>query len=161
MRNTTNDKTLYLNYIKKFRFLIKEYEIVKQKKHNQFRFVSDFYKFHNTNRQTFLKYYNRFYLSGNENDLVPQKRGPKWKSRRPLPYIENKVKELRTIPQGKTWDFLDRHALYDLTTIGAEVKQGDGQNVVGDAVGDGTEIAVVSVSAGKKYLIFDIQTNAK
>ena len=95
MRSNNNDKTLAINYIKKFRFLIKEYQLVKQKKHSKFKFVSDFYAFHNTNRQTFLKYYHRFYLSSNENDLLPQKRGPKWKSRRPLPYIENKVLELR------------------------------------------------------------------
>lgn len=50
MRNTTNDKTLTINYIKRFRFLIKEYELVKQKKHSQFKFINDFYKFHNTNR---------------------------------------------------------------------------------------------------------------
>jgi len=97
MRSTTNDKTLTINYVKKFRFLIKEYELVKQKKHSQFRFVGDFYRFHNTNRQTFLKYYNRFYLSGNDNDLLPRKRGPRWKTRRPLPYIEQKVKELREL----------------------------------------------------------------
>jgi len=95
MRNTTSDKTLRINYVKKFRFLIKEYKLVKEKKHPQFRFVSDFYKFHDTNRQTFLKYYNRFAISDNEFDLLPQKRGPKWKSRRPLPYIENKTIELR------------------------------------------------------------------
>lgn len=53
MRSTTNDRTLTINYIKKFRFLIKEYQLVKQKKHPHFKFVSDFYKFHNTNRQTF------------------------------------------------------------------------------------------------------------
>lgn len=95
MRNTTNDRTLTVNYIKKFRFLIKEYELVKEKKHPKFKFVNDFYKFHNTSRQTFLKYYNRFYLSNSEFDLLPKKRGPRWKSRRPMPYIENKVKELR------------------------------------------------------------------
>jgi len=95
MRNTTNDRTLTINYLKKFKFLIREYELVKQKKHPHFKFVTDFYKFHNTNRQTFLKYYNRFYLSGSDKDLLPQKRGPKWKSRRPLPYIEHKVVKLR------------------------------------------------------------------
>lgn len=95
MRNTTNDKTLTINYIKKFRFLINEYKLVKQKKHHQFKFVSDFYLFHGTNRQTFLKYYNRFAQNGKDDDLLPQKRGPKWKSRRPLPYIENKVIGLR------------------------------------------------------------------
>lgn len=95
MRNTTNDKTLQLNYIKRFRFLIKEYELVKQKRHPKFRFANDFYTFHNTNRQTFLKYYNRFHLSGSDIDLLPRKRGPRWKTRRPLPFVENKVNELR------------------------------------------------------------------
>ena len=97
MRDITNDRTLSINYVKKFRFLIREYELIKEKKHSQFRFVSDFYKFHNTNRQTFLKYYHRFALSNNDNDLLPMKRGPKWKSRIPLPYIENKVVELRKL----------------------------------------------------------------
>jgi transposase InsO family protein len=96
MRRTTNDRTLTNNYIKRFRFLIREYELVKKEKHSKFRFASDFYKFHDTNRQTFLKYYNRFYLNRNDSDLLPQRRGPKWKSRRPIPYVENKVKELRT-----------------------------------------------------------------
>lgn len=95
MRSTTNDRTLQINYIKRFRFLIKEYQLVKEKKHPQFKFANDFYKFHNTNRQTFLKYYNRFIQNKNETYLLPQKRGPKWKSRRPLPYIENKVIELK------------------------------------------------------------------
>jgi len=95
MRHTTNDRTLAINYIKRFRFLIKEYELIKQNKHSKFKFVGDFYKFHNTNRQTFLKYYNRFYLNKNDDDLLPQKRGPKWKSRCPLLFIENKVTELR------------------------------------------------------------------
>lgn len=91
MRSNTNDRTLEINYLKRFKFLIQEYELVKKKKHSQFRFVSDFYSFHNTNRQTFLKYYNRFYLSKNDTDLMPRKRGPRWKARRPIPFIENKV----------------------------------------------------------------------
>ncbi len=95
MRQTTNDRTLENNYIRKFRFLIKDYELVKQKKHSHFRFVSDFYVFYGTNRQTFLKYYNRYKQSGSEADLLPQKRGPKWKTRQPSPFIENKVVDLR------------------------------------------------------------------
>ncbi len=95
MRNTNNDKTLRLNYIKKYRFLIKEYKLVKQKKHHSFRFVSDFYRFHGTNRQTFLKYYNRFNLSNSDESLLPSKRGPKWKSRCPVRFIENQVVNLR------------------------------------------------------------------
>ena len=38
----THDKTLYRNYVRKWKFLIQEYELVKQKRHPKFRFVSDF-----------------------------------------------------------------------------------------------------------------------
>jgi transposase InsO family protein len=81
--------------------LIREYRLVKEKKHPSFKFVNDFYKFHDTNRQTFLKYYNRFNHTNNELDLIPQKRGPKWKSRRPFPYVENKVIALRQLGLNK------------------------------------------------------------
>lgn len=95
MRINTQDLTLKKNYLQKYRFLIDQYELVKQKKHPTYRYVQDFYKAHDTDRRSFLKYYNRFKQSGNELDLLPQKRGPRWKTRRFLPYIENKVIELR------------------------------------------------------------------
>ena len=95
MRNNTSDETIKRNYIQKYRFLISEYEQIKQKKHPNFRFVKDFYKAHDTDRRSFLKYYNRFKRSGVDRDLLPAKRGPKWKSRRTIPFIENKVIELR------------------------------------------------------------------
>lgn len=95
MRINTEDLTLKRNYLQKYRFLIKEYELVKARGHPRFRFVKDFYKFHDTDRRSFLKYYNRYKQSGSEHDLLPKRRGPKWKTRRPIPYIENKVKELR------------------------------------------------------------------
>ena len=91
MRNNSQDKTLERNYIKKWRFLISEYDLVKTGSHPQFRFVMDFYRFHHTHRQTFLKYYHRFKQSTFERDLMPRKRGPKWKSRRPLRFIEQQV----------------------------------------------------------------------
>lgn len=91
MRGNTKDSTIERNYIQKWRFLIQEYELTKSKKHPHFKFISDFYKHHNTSRQTFLKYYNRFKVSRKDCQLLPQKRGPKWKTRRPLPLIEQKV----------------------------------------------------------------------
>ena len=33
MRHNTHDKTLYRNYVRKWKFLIQEYELVKQKRH--------------------------------------------------------------------------------------------------------------------------------
>ena len=95
MRDNSKDRTIERNYIQKYRFLIREYELVKAKKHSQFRFLQDFYNFHGTNRQTFAKYYNRYLKEGSDNALLPRKRGPKWKSRRTLPFIEEKVLQLR------------------------------------------------------------------
>lgn len=95
MRINTNDMTLQRNYLEKFRFLIKEYELVKAKQHPEFSLVEQFYKAHDTERKNFLKYYNRFKQSGKESDLLPQKRGPKYKTRRPIKFIEQKVIGLR------------------------------------------------------------------
>lgn len=95
MRSTTNKTVLERNFISRWRFLMKEYELVKQRKHPKYRFVSDFYKAHDTNRQTFFKYYHRFLNSPCDTSLLPQKRGPRWKTKRPHPLIERKVLEER------------------------------------------------------------------
>jgi len=95
MRNNSRDETLKRNYIQKYQFLIQEYEQVKRGEHPTFRFVKDFYAFHGTCPQTFLKYYGRYRLSHNPEDLLPRKRGPKWKSRRICPEIEGQVLALR------------------------------------------------------------------
>ena len=60
MRDNSYDRTVERSYIQKWRFLIREYDLVKAKKHTRSRFVQDFYNFHGTNRQTFAKYYNRY-----------------------------------------------------------------------------------------------------
>lgn len=97
MRLITEDKTLERNYIQKWQYMIAEYELIKAKKHPRFKFVSDFYSHHGTTRQTFAKYYNRYKLGGKDNDFLPRKRGPKWHSRRTLPFIEQKVLEQRKL----------------------------------------------------------------
>lgn len=95
MRNNTEDKTIERNYLQYYKHLIREYELTKAKKHPKFRFLEDFYKAYKTDRRIFGKYYHRYKQSGDDKDLLPSKRGPKWKSRRTIPYIEEKVKELR------------------------------------------------------------------
>jgi len=95
MRNINNDLTLKRNYLSKYRFLINEYEQVKRREHPVYRFAKDFYSAHDTDARAFLKYYNLFKRSGNELDLLPQKRGPKYGSRRPSPSDEQQVLELR------------------------------------------------------------------
>ena len=97
MRNNTRDETLKKNYIQKYQFLIQEYERVKAKQHPQFTRVKDFYAFHGTCPQTFLKYYGRYRLSGDEASLLPGKRGPKWQSRRTAPELEQAVLEARAL----------------------------------------------------------------
>jgi len=95
MRDNSQDLTLKRNYLSTYRFLISEYELVKAKKHPTFRFAEDFYKAHKTDRRAFRKYYMRYKNSGNEEDLLPQKRGPKWKTRRAPDLVEEQVKALR------------------------------------------------------------------
>jgi len=101
MRNNTNDLTLARNYLDKYRFLIREYELVKAKEHPSFKLAKDFYTAHDTDRRSFLKYYNRFKQSGKESDLLPGKRGPKYRTRRPIRFIENKVLEQRELGNSK------------------------------------------------------------
>jgi len=87
--------TLQRNYLEKYQFLIKEYELVKQKAHPVYKQAQEFYKANDTCAKSFLKYYNRYKQSGQSIDLLPQKRGPRYKARRTVPFIENKVIELR------------------------------------------------------------------
>lgn len=92
MRNNSRDHTLKKNYIQKYQFLIDEYELVKSKKHPTFRFVKDFYAHHGTCPQTFLKYYGRYKNSPEDPSVfLPQKRGPRFKSRRTPKSIEKLV----------------------------------------------------------------------
>ena len=95
MRDNSKDGTIVRNYIEKYRFLISEYELVRAGRHPRFRFAEELYRAHDTDRRSFLKYYNRFKQSGNEEDLLPRKRGPKWKTRRADVSVEEAVVALR------------------------------------------------------------------
>ncbi len=95
MRDNRKDGTLERNYLQKWRFLIREYELVKGKKHPKFTFVQDFYAFHGTDRQTFAKYYQRYQREGCDGSLLPRKRGPRWKSRRTPEEVEALVVKQR------------------------------------------------------------------
>ena len=95
MRCNSSDMTLEKNYLQKYRFLIREYEQVKAKMHPTYRRVMDFYEAHSIDRRTFIKYYNRYLQSGDDRDLLPQKRGPRYKTRRTSRGIEQQVLALR------------------------------------------------------------------
>src|SRR3981189_876248 len=91
MRDNSYDRTIERNYLQKWRFLIPEYEAVKAGRSETFRKVGDFYRHHGTCSQTFRKYYNRYMQSGAEADLLPQRRGPKWRERREPEGIEAEI----------------------------------------------------------------------
>ena len=91
------DYTLERNNIKYWLHLISEYELVKDKKHTRFRFVTDFYSNYGITRQNFIKYYNRYKNNSYCSDyLLPLKRGPKYYTRRIAGFIEEKVVNLRS-----------------------------------------------------------------
>jgi transposase InsO family protein len=91
MRDNSYDRTIERNYLQKWRFLIPEYEAVKAGTSPTFRRVGDFYRHHGTCSQTFRKYYNRYLQSGSEQDLLPRRRGPKWRERRDPTGIEGEI----------------------------------------------------------------------
>jgi len=96
MRINSLDSTLKKNYVQKYQFLIKEYEAVKAKQHPTFKFAKDFYAAHGTCPQTFLKYYARFKQARGQSDsLIPQKRGPRYSTRRTPTALEKIVLEHR------------------------------------------------------------------
>ena len=108
MSISSKDKTLERNYLQNWQRLISEYELIKKNEHPKYKKVGDFYKENGITRQTFLKYLHRYLQSGeNESGLLPQKRGPKWASRRPIPEIEEKVVNERK--KG-----INRYEIYDI-----------------------------------------------
>src|SRR5437899_12872812 len=91
MRDNSYDRTIERNYLQKWRFLIPEYEAVKAGRSKVFKRVGDFYRHHGTCSQTFRKYYNRYLQSGDEAELLPRRRGPKWRGRRGPERIEAEI----------------------------------------------------------------------
>lgn len=91
MRYNSEDKTLETNYKNKWKHLIKDYELIKQKKHTKYRFVGPFFQEHHISRQLFNKIYRRYKTQGTDEALLPQKRGPRWRSRRPDVHLEAAV----------------------------------------------------------------------
>ena len=89
------DNTLYRSRISRYSDFIVEYEQIKRGEHPDFAFVKDWAAARRIDKKNFLKYYGRYRQSGKTWDLVPQKRGPKFKSRRPCEALEQKVVALR------------------------------------------------------------------
>ena len=95
------DKTLEREAVKRMKSLVNDYDLVKSGNHPRYGFVTDFYKANNLKRQNFIKYYNRYKQTEDEESLLPAKRGPRYKTRRPEKDIETRVVELRNLGSNK------------------------------------------------------------
>lgn len=89
------DNTLYRDWIGRYMEFVLEYEALKRGEHQEFWYVKDWASARKICKKNFLKYYNRYKQSGYAADLLPHKRGPRYKSRRPCEQLEEKVIELR------------------------------------------------------------------
>lgn len=92
---TSNKNLISQTLAKHMMTCIEEYEAIKNKTSNNFKYVKDFCKFYKFSHQNFMKIYHRYKQYPSEHSLIPQKRGPKFLSRRTDLNIENKIKELR------------------------------------------------------------------
>lgn len=95
------DNTLYREWIGRYMEFVKEYELIKRGEHKEFCYVKDWAQARKICKKNFLKYYNRFKQSGLPAEVIPQKRGPRFKSRRPCERWEQKVIELRKLGNNK------------------------------------------------------------
>lgn len=96
------DLTIEKNYVKRFHTIILEYEKIKLKKHEKYKYVKNYFEDLGVSRQNFNKYYNRFIQSNRKlESLKPQKRGPKYKARRIDIEVEDKIVELRKLGLNK------------------------------------------------------------
>lgn len=74
---------------------IEEYEAIKRKESKLFKTVKQFCEFNRFSHQNFMKIYHRYKQNPCEYNLLPQKRGPKYKIRRTDLNVENLIIELR------------------------------------------------------------------
>jgi hypothetical protein len=91
------DHSLERERIKRYQELVVEYEQIKQRQHEVYRFVKDWGKARGICIKTFHKFYNRYKQGFYESSLLPAKRGPKYKTGKPYAFIENEVVELRML----------------------------------------------------------------
>lgn len=76
---------------------IGEYELVKGGLSPRFRTVKEFCDCHGFSHQNFMKFYHRYKENPTAESLLPQKRGPRYKTRRLDLDIEEKILSLRRL----------------------------------------------------------------
>ena len=76
---------------------ITEYELIKSKQNSHFKTVQSFCQYHKFSHQNFMKIYHRYKQKPEELSLIPQKRGPRFKTRRYDLSIEEEIITLRKL----------------------------------------------------------------
>lgn len=89
MQRSTN--LISMTLARKMLTCVEEYERIKQGKSTRFTTVQEFCKYNQFSRQNFLKIYRRYQQEKSLESLLPQKRGPKYKTRRTDINIEKNV----------------------------------------------------------------------
>ncbi|MBO5284875.1 MAG: transposase family protein [Clostridia bacterium] len=74
---------------------IEEYERIKRKESKTFKTVKSFCQYHKFSHQNFMKIYHRYQQFGTISSLIPQKRGPKYQTRRTDLNTEQEILRLR------------------------------------------------------------------
>lgn len=76
---------------------IEEYERIKNKQSHTFKTVKAFCEYHKFSHQNFMKIYHRYQQNGTISSLIPQKRGPKYQTRRTDVRVEQEIIRLRRL----------------------------------------------------------------
>ena len=76
---------------------IHEYELIKIKISKHFKTVKSFCSYHKFSHQNFMKIYHRYKQNPEDISLIPQKRGPRFKTRRFDLKIEEEIVSLRKL----------------------------------------------------------------
>lgn len=76
---------------------IEEYIAIKEKRSKQFKTVGEFCEYHKFSHQNFMKIFHRYQANPCPEALLPQKRGPKYQTRRTDIEVEKMIIELRKL----------------------------------------------------------------
>lgn len=132
----SKDKTLSRERIKRYKKLIEDYDLIKEKKHPQYKFVKDWAKQTKINKKNFLKFYNRYRGTEVSQNLLPQKRGPKFKKEKAIDkeYTKEIIFSILHTPPNlfgyirTTWRLLDIKDL--MIAMGMSVRRSDISTII-------------------------------
>ena len=92
---TSNKDLISKTLARRMMSCIEEYEAIKRKESKYFKTVKEFCEHNKFSHQNFMKIYHRYIKNPCEYSLLPQKRGPKYQTRRIDLKIEEEIIRLR------------------------------------------------------------------